>query len=722
MLLEGWAFDVLGGIADHTFIRAANGKVFECWGGVAGPNLRSLGSANGSYNWADCYRGSFLGLTDTACIGVYLVNGVCHQSANCFLFSTGHVLDPLKVKGCWASYGAYGLYGTNFNAWFAIYAACSSSRPFRMETSDSDAAADQVKKQPITELVSKVHVAHSAAGSDPNTTLVAEFDAITRHYAPSLGNAFFADVHWEFLLAKDALVAQGLQGYELASRVNDLARLTQEKLRARIGTEHYKSLMGVDDASITLGLVEPNLVDAAGVPVPAPTDDAAFVSQSVPSAMIAGTTYSVSVSMRNTGTTTWRAGRYRLGSQEPQDNRAWGTNRIELPADVSPGAEVTFVFNIVAPERLDEPVPFRWKMVRENMRWFGQRNAHVAVTVAKDARYISQAVPASMVAGTTQTVSITMHNLSALTWTRADGYKLGAQNPENNTTWGTSRVELPHPVAPGANVTFTFPIRAPVTVGHYNFQWRLLQERVAWLGQKTPNVELRVMPALTRAAVFVSQHVPNPMPPSSATTVSVTMRNVGTATWTRAEQYQLGSQNPADTTRWGISRLPLPHDVPPNTQVTFTFPVHTHGGETVQDFQWQMRQESVGWFGQITPNLEVRVAYPLRGALFVRQNVPSSMTLGTSTTASITLRNTGAETWTPASRYKLGSQSPADNGSWGTNRVAVPHDVPPNTEVTFTVPLRPTTTGIKNFQWKMVLDGVAWFGQTTTSIEVRVRP
>ena len=98
------------------------------------------------------------------------------------------------------------------------------------------------------------------------------------------------------------------------------------------------------------------------------------------------------------------------------------------------------------------------------------------------------------------------------------------------------------------------------------------------------------------------------------------------------------------------------------------------------------------------------------------------MTFGTTPMASITMRNTGEETWTPESNYKLGSQNPVDNGGWGTRRVPVPHPVPPGAEVTFTFPMRPSARDeARNFQWKMVLDGVAWFGTPSRNVAVRVR-
>lgn len=48
------------------------------------------------------------------------------------------------------------------------------------------------------------------------------------------------------------------------------------------------------------------------------------VSQAVPGSMVGGNSYSVSIAMANTGTTTWTNGNgtppVRLGAQNPQDN------------------------------------------------------------------------------------------------------------------------------------------------------------------------------------------------------------------------------------------------------------------------------------------------------------------------------------------------------------------------------------------------------------------
>jgi hypothetical protein len=109
------------------------------------------------------------------------------------------------------------------------------------------------------------------------------------------------------------------------------------------------------------------------------TDNASFVSQSVSSTMIAGQSYSVSVTMQNNGTTAWAAGTYQLGSQNPQDNNTWGMNRVNLASSVSPGSSGTFTFNVTAPST-PSTYNFQWRM-HNGTAFFGATSTNVAVTV-----------------------------------------------------------------------------------------------------------------------------------------------------------------------------------------------------------------------------------------------------------------------------------------------------------------------------------------------------
>lgn len=112
------------------------------------------------------------------------------------------------------------------------------------------------------------------------------------------------------------------------------------------------------------------------------TDNATFVSQSVPTSMTAGQTYSVSVTMRNSGTTTWTSDVYKLGSQNPQDNTRWGRSRVNLPAGttVAPGANYTFSFTVTAPSTAGS-YNFQWRMVKDPGQWFGSLTTNLVINV-----------------------------------------------------------------------------------------------------------------------------------------------------------------------------------------------------------------------------------------------------------------------------------------------------------------------------------------------------
>jgi Ig-like domain-containing protein/CARDB protein len=90
-----------------------------------------------------------------------------------------------------------------------------------------------------------------------------------------------------------------------------------------------------------------------------------------------GQPFTATVKMKNTGTKPWAINpgppdmTYRLGAQSPQDNMRWGTNRITIPSSpVNPRTSVTFSKSFTAPTTAGT-YAFNWKMVEENVQWFG---------------------------------------------------------------------------------------------------------------------------------------------------------------------------------------------------------------------------------------------------------------------------------------------------------------------------------------------------------------
>jgi uncharacterized protein affecting Mg2+/Co2+ transport len=108
-------------------------------------------------------------------------------------------------------------------------------------------------------------------------------------------------------------------------------------------------------------------------------------------------------------------------------------------------------------------------------------------------------------------------------------------------------------------------------------------------------------------AQFVSQSVPGTMMAGQTYSVSVTLKNTGTATWTSGQEYRLGSQNAQNNTTWGLSRVNLPASIAPGENATFTFDVTAPTTAGTYNFQWRMLLETVEWFGDFTTNVAVTV-------------------------------------------------------------------------------------------------------------------
>jgi hypothetical protein len=121
------------------------------------------------------------------------------------------------------------------------------------------------------------------------------------------------------------------------------------------------------------------------------------------------------------------------------------------------------------------------------------------INPSSDAAYKTQSVPTEMIGGQKYTVSVSMLNVGASTWSNADGYRLGSVNPVNNRTWGLNRVPCPD-TKPGAIGTFKFGVTAPPHSGSYGFQWQLLQEP-EWFGAPSDVVSIRVLPPPGRTTV-----------------------------------------------------------------------------------------------------------------------------------------------------------------------------------------------------------------------------
>jgi hypothetical protein len=163
----------------------------------------------------------------------------------------------------------------------------------------------------------------------------------------------------------------------------------------------------------------------------------------------------------------------------------------EIPTD----AEYTNALNQVLDPASSIPIPNFMSILWSVIDKMDLPSASPTPSPGNYAQFVNQVVPPTMSAGQNYNVSVTMKNTGSNPWTGSGGYKLGAENPRDNSTWVTSaRVLLAASeiIQPGQSKTFLFPVHAPSTPGTYNFQWKMVKEGASWFGQQTPNLAIQV--------------------------------------------------------------------------------------------------------------------------------------------------------------------------------------------------------------------------------------
>lgn len=193
--------------------------------------------------------------------------------------------------------------------------------------------------------------------------------------------------------------------------------------------------------------------------------------------------------------------------------------------------------------------------------------------VPNNATFVSQSlIPSSMRAGQPYLLSVTMKNTGSASWPAGGAFKLGSQGPQDNWNWGVNRFVLPSAVASGQTVVFSMAVTAPLAPGSYAFQWRMVQEGVAWFGDSTPNAPVAVVagtgPVSTLAAT------PTNVRMAGLTPATVTLSGTGSqagSTIAKLELYVDSGSGytaiPVKTVTGAASSLTLSHSASLNAGV-----------------------------------------------------------------------------------------------------------------------------------------------------------
>jgi len=292
----------------------------------------------------------------------------------------------------------------------------------------------------------------------------------------------------------------------------------------------------------------------------------------------------------------------------------------------------------------------------------------------------------------------------------ANPHRLGSSDPRENMRWGLRRVSMTSstvhpsipPAPPGHSESFIISATAPATPGVYTFAWEMLQEGVEWFGEPCS----KLITVLAAPSVNLV-----------ATPMTVDYDTTSRLSWTTINV----DSCKADGGPWtGAKSVPTGNETTIKLKVGTTFKITCQKRYDINkppiivsdEIIVAVRPPSTG-----DPNNSVCVSVT---------TVPSIVGVGKTFSASIKMENTGTKAWyktRDSTPHALGSENPRNNNNWGLSRVILPLEpVNPGQRVTFSFSPRATTTpGTYDFDWQMLEQGVAWFGEICRK-EIQVVP
>jgi len=225
---------------------------------------------------------------------------------------------------------------------------------------------------------------------------------------------------------------------------------------------------------------------------------------------------------------------------------------------------------------------------------------------------------------------------------------------------------------------------------------------------------------------FVQHNTPTIMVGGQLYTVDLTLRNVGSMTWSN-----IGNNAVFVSYRWidekgritfGI-KSPLPAPVNYEEQVVVQAQVKAPAKMGRYTLEWDLRQGELLWFSQrnATPlrvSVDVEVPYSV---MFLSARTPEQMTPSQQYTVEVTIRNTGSTAWQGSGEQPVGvgyhwfnmDGTPLDDQPLIT---AVPAVVPPGTEVKVNARVRaPDVQGKYLLRWDVKLGANTWFSDMGSS-------
>jgi N-acetyl-anhydromuramyl-L-alanine amidase AmpD len=473
---------------------------------------------------------------------------------------------------------------------------------------------------------------------------------------------------------------------------------------------------------------------------------AGYSMSGVPTNWVQGQSQTFSVTVTNNGDVTWPSTgfgevdldlHFASSAGGAANSGNWlNSLAYQLPGDVNPGASVTVSVTFTAPSS-SGPMVLEAEMIKEHEFWY-QQWAPVNVMVvdpARTATYDLSKVPTTWVAGQTQTFPVTVTNTSNQTWI-SSGYSevdldlhftSAAGGYTNQGAWLNSQAfALPSNVAPGGSVTVNVTFGPPSGVGGTMLlEAEMIKEHTFWF-QQWSSVSVNVT-GPTWSASYDMSKAPTAWVAGQTQTFPVTVTNNGNQAWpstgyTEVDldlHFATSSGGASNQGSWLTSQaFALPGNVQPGGSVTVSVTVTAPSTAGSLVLEATMIKEHQFWFKQSAP-INVTVSGPIWSAQYDLTQAPTAWTAGQSKTFSVTITNTGNQTW-PSTGYTevdidfhftTVAGGSTQQSHWLTSQAfSIPANLAPGASVTVSVTVTaPSTKGSMFLEAEMIKEHQFWF-------------
>lgn len=395
----------------------------------------------------------------------------------------------------------------------------------------------------------------------------------------------------------------------------------------------------------------------------------------------AGTTASVTIRIKNTGSNTWRptgdafvamnvinpVGRTSAFKASSWNEYAYRPTRIDND-NVRTNDTGIFTFDLTAPQKAGT-YNEQFQLVAEHVAWI--TGTVIALDITVPPAYAAQvtSAPSSLTLepGERKLVSVTMKNTGSITWspTSSDFIALNVTDPQgrhsafydadwNEYYYRPTRLDTSS-VPYGSTGTFSFYLTAPQTNGVYSETFQAVAEHITWINGSKFTIPITVKPKY--AAQIVSQSAASlNMDLGTTTTFWIKMKNVGQNTWynNSSDFVALNVTSPVGRTSafkndtWNEfpyrpTRLEEA-SVAPEATGTFEFTLTAAQVGTFNE-AFQAVAEKVAWIGGSTFTLPITVKRPYDAQIVQRSTTNLTIAAGTRAEYWIKMKNTGSQTW-----------------------------------------------------------------------------